>query len=101
MSNQNAKVVPFRWATKERKRMKCLLEWRASISCLILSIYFCIICRRYFRRTNIFKATASIILHSHNLVPQIKCFILLLHKKYAEHSYISSVKMTPPISFFY
>lgn len=35
------------------------------------------------------------------LVPQIKCFTLLLYKKYAEHSYISSVKMSPTISFFY
>lgn len=67
MSNQDSNVVLFHWAAKERKRKKCRLEWRASISCLIQSVYFLIICRRYFKRTNIFKATVSILLPSHNL----------------------------------
>lgn len=65
--NQNSNTVPFHWATKERQTARCLLEWRASISCLIQSTYFCTICRKYFKRTNIFKTAVSVLLHSHNL----------------------------------
>lgn len=102
MSNKNSNVVLFHWAAKERERKKCLLEWKASISCLIQSIYFCIICMRYFKRTNIFKATVTILLPSHNLFSASNQMLYpTTLQKYAEHSYISSVKMSPTISFFY